>query len=323
MKRQELDKLISQNKVPNAVMLFGESHFLIERYITILSKIPDANLLAFYYNEYNFNSAKAHLSQGSLFGDRNILIIKSEKKIPKKDLDILLDLVKKNPDDLFIYGYFGPDFKKSATSAFNKKSGGIDVRLFAPFASEAKNILLQEANAMGIQMDHYSASHLLETQNNDLGLAFNELGKLQILQRPITTKEIDELVFGMGEVKIDQFINTLLGKKDFKSELQRVLESGEDEIRILTAISNYIAQLYLFYVSIKLHGIADSVRVLGYKLPGFIEKERAQQCIRLKQQQYNAILNLLLEMELKMKSSGAVDKNALLLSTLIRLQSML
>jgi len=32
-------------------------------------------------------------------------------------------------------------------------------------------------------------------------------------------------------------------------------------------------------------------------------------------------LNLLLENELKMKSGGSVDKNALLLSTLIKLQS--
>ncbi|RLA71816.1 MAG: hypothetical protein DRG24_04555 [Epsilonproteobacteria bacterium] len=323
MKRHELDKLIQKNKVSNAIMLYGESHFLIERYTRMLSAIPDASVLSFYYDAYDFQSAKAHLSQGSLFGDRSILIIKSEKKIAKNDLVILVEQAKKNPDNLFIYAYYGTDFKKSATTAFAANTGGIDVRFFMPYANEAKNIILEESRKMGIQMDHYSAAHLLDTQNNDLALAVNELGKLQILQRPITSKEIDDLVFGMGEVKVEQLINTLLEKKDFRAELQRVLESGEEEIRLLTALSNYVAQLYLFYTSIKLYGVPDSVKVLGYKLPAFIEKERAQQSIRLQQRQYTAIINLLLDTELQMKSSGNVDKNALLLSTLIRLQMLL
>jgi len=323
MKRQELDGLIRQNKAPNAVMLYGESHFLIDRYIRLLSNIENSNTLTLYHDEYDFTAAKAHLSQGSLFGDRNILIIKSEKKVLKNDLSALLELVKKNPDNIFIYGYLGTDFKKSATAAFNAKSGGVGIRLFTPFDSEAKNILLEEAKTMGIDMQHYSASYLLETQNNDLMLAFNELGKLQILQRPITTKEIDELVFGMGEVKTDQLINTLLDKKDFRMQLQRILESGQDEIRIITALSSHIAQLYLFYISIKISGAVDSLRVLGYKLPLRIEKERARQSIRLKQEQYMEMLTLLVEMELKMKSPGAMDKNALLLSALIRLQGIL
>jgi len=323
MKRHELDKLIQNDKVSNAVMLYGESHFLIERYSRILTAIPDASILNFYYDAYDFKAAKAHLSQGSLFGDRSVLVIKSEKKISKNDLSILVEQAKKNPDNLFIYSYYGSDYKKSATAAFSAKAGGIDVRFFIPYANEAKNIILDEARSMGIVMDHYSAAHLLDIHNNDLSLAFNELSKLQILQRPITTKEIDDLVFGMGEVKVDQFINTLLEKRDFRAELQRVLESGEDEIRLLNAISNYVAQLYLFYISIKLNGVPDSIKVLGYKLPGFIEKERAQQSIRLQQRQYTAIIHLLLDTELKMKSSVNVDKSALLLSTLIRLQMLL
>jgi DNA polymerase-3 subunit delta len=320
MRRQELDNLIRNNERPQAVMLYGESHFLIDHYLRIFKAIPEANLLSLYHDEYDFNSAKAHLSQGSLFGGQNILIIKNEKKVPKKDLDTLLELVKKNPDNSFIYAYYGSDMKTSA-KAFNKKSGGIEVRLFPPFAGEAKNFILQEAQRLGIQMDSYAATHLIESQNGDLALAVNELAKLQILGRPVSAKDIDALVYGVAEVRIDQFINHLLAKKDFKSDLQRILESGEDEIRIITAISAHMTQLYLFYAHIKIHGIADSAAILGYKLPQKIEQERAQQSIRFKQEQYDALLNLLLENELKMKSGGAVDKHALLLATLIKLQS--
>lgn len=193
--------------------------------------------------------------------------------------------------------------------------------MFAPYESEAKAMLLQEAQRQGIQLDSYTASHLIESQNGDLALAFNELSKLAILNRPISAKDIDALVYGVGEVKIDQFINHLLAKKDFREELQHVLESGEDEIRIITAISAFLTQLYLFYAHIKIHGMADSRAILGYKLPRNIEQERAQQSIRFKQHQYSAMMNLLLDNELKMKSSGKMDKPALLLATLIKLQS--
>lgn len=301
-------------------MLYGESHFLIDHYLKIFSDIEGANVLSLYHDEYDFDTAKAHLSQGSLFGDQNLLIIKSDKKVPKRDLDILLEMVQKNPDNTFLYSYFGDDMKTSS-KAFNKKSGGIEVRMFPPFLNEAKNMLMQEAQRLGVQLDSYSANHLIESQNGDLALAFNELTKLQILNRPISSKDIDTLVYGVGEVKIDQFINHLLAKKDFREELQHVLESGEDEIRIITAISSFMTQLYLFYAHIKIHGIADSRAILGYKLPQKIEQERAQQSIRFKQHQYDAMLNLLLDNELKMKSSGGMDKNALLLATLIKLQS--
>ncbi|MEA3374128.1 MAG: DNA polymerase III subunit delta [Campylobacterota bacterium] len=323
MKRQELDKLIQGGQPPHAVMLYGDSHFLIERYVRLLSAKEDANILSLYHGEYNFNSAKAHLSQGSLFGGQNVLIIKNEKKVPKKELDALLELCKKSPDNIFIYAYYGPDFKKPATAAFTAKSGGVAIRLFAPFLGEAKAILMQEAASMGIQLDQHAAYHLLEVHNNDLGLACNELTKFQIFDKPIGAKEIDNLVFGMGEVKIDQLIHKILKKEDYFDDLQRVLESGEDEIRILTAVSGFVTQLYLFYAYIKLHGAANSIDILGFKLPPAVEKDRTQLCIRFKQQSYTSMLNLLMDSELKMKSSGAVDKNAILLSSLMKLQRIM
>jgi DNA polymerase III subunit delta len=322
VKRQELDAALQRGTLPNAVMLFGESHFLIDRYLRRIADVPEASLIRFYHDEYDFESAKSHLSQGSLFGDRSVLVIKNEKKVPKKELDTLVALCQKNPDNLFVYGYYGSDFKTS-DKAFNKKAGGTSVRLFNPFFGEAKTILMQEAQRLGVQLDQNAAFHLLNAQNNDLSLACNELEKLRILDKPIGAREIDELVYGLADIKIEQLINKLLGKQEFKEDLQHLIESGEDEIRILTALSGFITQLYLFYAYIKLHGSADSSQILGYRLPGYIEKERTQLCIRFQQNTYEAMLELLVDAELKMKSSGNVDKNTILLATLLRLQTLL
>jgi DNA polymerase-3 subunit delta len=176
---------------------------------------------------------------------------------------------------------------------------------------------------MGLQLDPPAAFHLLEMQNNDLSLACNELTKLLILNKPITIKEIDEQVFGLSEIKVDHFITQVIETKEFLPSLHHLLESGEDEIRLLTGISAFLTQLYLFNTAIKIHGVADSALVLGYKLPGFIEKERAALSIKITPDVYKKGLNLLLDTELKMKSVGSPDQEALLLSSLLKLQSLL
>lgn len=321
MNRQELDRHLQSASFPRAMALFGESHFLIDRYMKKLSHIPDASALSLYFDEYDFNTAKAHLSQGSLFGDQNLLIIKTEKKVPKSELDVLVELVHKNPDNHFIYCYYGDDMK-SVDTAFKGKEAG-SVRFYSPFANEAKAILLEESRSLGIELDIQAASHLLEIQNGDLALSCNELPKLAILGKPITIKEIDENVTGLHEVKLDHFITQVIEKRDFRSALRQLLESGEDEIRLLTSISSFLTQLYLFNTAIKLHGFADSSLILGYKLPQFIEKERAALSIKISPSSYKKGIQMLLDAELKMKSPGSPDSEALLLSSLIKLQSLL
>lgn len=321
MNRQELDRLLQNKSAPRAMALFGESHFLIDRYARRLADIEGASVLSLYYDEYDFNSAKAHLSQGSLFGDQNLLIVKSEKKLPKSDLDALVELVAKNPDNTFLYCYYGDDVK-GADTAFKGAHAG-SVRFYHPYANEARTILLQEAQALGVSLDNQAAFHLLDIHTGDLALACNELPKLAVLGKPITVKEIDEHVFGLSEIKLDRFIAQVVEKKEFLPSLRHLLEAGENEIQLLTAISGFLTQLYLFNTAIKIHGIADSALVLGYKLPGFIEKERAALSIKISPEAYKKGINLLLETELKMKSTGSPDQESLLLSALLKLQSLL
>lgn len=321
MNRQDLDRHLQNNSAPRAMALFGESHFMIDRYAQKLAQIEGASVLSLYHDEYDFNTAKAHLSQGSLFGDQNLLIVKHEKKLPKAELDTLVELVGKNEDNTFIYCYMGEDVKGADTAFKGSHTGS--VRFFNPYANEARAIVLQEAKNIGLNLDAQAAFHLLEMQNNDLSLACNELSKLLILNKPITMKEIDEHVFGLSEIKIDHFITQVIEKKEFLPSLRHLLESGEDEIRLLTGISAFLTQLYLFNTAIKIHGIADSALVLGYKLPGFIEKERAALSIKITSESYKKGLNLLLDTELKMKAVGSPDQEALLLSSLLKLQSLI
>lgn len=324
IKKQDFDRLLQQEKVPRAMMFFGDSDFMIDYHAKKLCDVWGAedDIFSLYHQEYNFNTAKSHISQGSLFGGNNVLLIKNDKKVPKKELDELISYVNKSPSNFLIYCYFGPDYKTSNKS-FTPQSGGDSIRFFNPSFSEAKNIIRQEAKQLDLQINDDAITHLILSQNSNLSLACNELEKLCILQAPIHAKEIHEHVFPLAEVKLDEMILAILEKKDFRVNLQRLLETGENEVQIITALSNFITQLFLFHTYIKIHGVISSAAVLGYKLPAFIEKERADLSIRFKLSTYEKLLDHLLKTELSLKSAGNKDNNAILLAALLKLQNLL
>jgi len=68
--------------------------------------------------------------------------------------------------------------------------------------------------------------------------------------------------------------------------------------------------------------MADSAKILGYKLPPRVEQTRSQQSLRFKQQHYTRFMMLLAETELQMKSAGAGDRNALLIAAFLKVQAM-
>jgi DNA polymerase-3 subunit delta len=322
MYKNELDSAIRSGSISNSFIFFGESSFLIDMYTKMLTTIDDANIINFYHDEYDFNSAQEHLSQGSLFGDRNILIIKSEKKVPKKELDTLLNFCEKNPDNIFVYAYYGSDHKSYNNKKAFAKTAAMAVRFFHPKDYEAQNIVLQVASEKNVNIDKYTVAHLLGIHNGDVALAVNEIDKFRVFDRVITTKDVDSLVFGLGEVNLDDFIKNLLLKKDFKEDLQSIVEHGEDEIRILTAITAYITQLYMFNIYIRVNGAPNALEILGYPAPKFVVDAKAAQSIKIKPPTYSKLHQLLLDSELKMKSAH-IDKGAILLSTLIRMQKLL
>jgi DNA polymerase-3 subunit delta len=322
MYKNVFDNHIRNKTVSNSFVFFGESSFLIDTYTKLMTNIEDASTLTLYHDEYDFKVAKAHLSQASLFGGENILIIKTEKKVPKKELDALISLCEKNKDNILVYAYYGSDYKTYNAKSFLSKVSTMVVRFFNPNQHEAINIISQAAKEKNINISNYSIVHLLNIHNSDVALAYNELDKFKLLDKEITTKDIDNLVSGLADISMQDFIKVVVSKKDFTNMLQNILEHGEDEIRVLTSLIAYFTELYLFNIYIRVNGSVDAIEVLGYKPPAYIINEKSQLSLKFKPATYYKLHSLLLESELKMKSSN-VDKGAILLSTLIRVQKVL
>ena len=325
MYQREFDQRLKQ-ALPKAVLLYGENDYLIDHYIDFYIKKLDAkeSMLSLYHDEWNFEQAKSFLSQTSLFGGTNLVVVKHEKKIPKKELDALVELANKNPDNYFVYGYGGAaKDARSMQAAFTEKKGGVWVRFFEPNIRDGVAMLQQKAQHIGLDIDHYALQHLMLVLNNNLALCANELDKLAILGTKITGKEIDRLVYSTAPLATEQLLIDLFNKKPITDTIGKLLEIGEDEASLLRSTQYFVNQIFLFHAYIKLNGHVDSAAILGYKLPKQIEEQKAQLALRVKSASLLKIYEHLLESELAIKKAPATQKEVLLYSMLIKLQGYL
>jgi len=325
MYQREFDQRLKQ-ALPKAVLFYGENDYMVDHYIDSYIKKLDAkeSMLSLYHDEWNFEQAKNFLSQTSLFGGTNLVVVKHEKKIPKKELDVLVELANKNPDNYFIYGYSGAaKDARSMQAAFTDKKGGVWVRFFEPNIRDGIIVLQQKAQQIKLDIDHYALQHLMLVLNNNLALCANELDKLAILGTKITGKDIDRLVYSTAPLATEQLLIDLFNKKPITDTITKLLDIGEDEASLLRSTQYFVNQIFLFHAYIKLNGHVDSAAILGYKLPKQIEEQKAQLALRVKSASLLKIFEHLLESELAIKKAPATQKEVLLYSMLIKLQGYL
>lgn len=325
MYQKEFDQKI-QKQLPKAALFFGENAYLIDHYIDLYVQKTDAkeSMLTLYHDEWNFDQAKNFLSQTSLFGGTNLLVVKHDKKIPKKELDLLIELTHKNQDNYFLFGYMGSaQDAKSMHASFSDKNNAVWVRFFEPNVRENIVLLQQKAQKIGLDIDHFALQHLLLVLNNNLALSINELDKLAILQMKITSKDIDALVYSTAPLATEALLIDLFHKKPITETITKLLEIGEDEASLLRATQYFVNQIFLFHAYIKLHGTVDSAAILGYKLPPKVEEQKAQLALRIKPATLLKIFEHLLESELLIKQSPATQREMLMYSMLIKVQSFL
>ena len=325
MYQREFENLL-RTKPPRAMLFFGENEYQIANYLQYYINITNAadSMLNLYHDEYSFEQAKAYLSQSSLFGGTNLLIIKREKKIPKKELDALIELVGKNPENFFLFHYQGTASNaKSLQSSFTPKKGANWLRLFEPNVRESIELLQKKARNISLEIDHFALQHLMLLLNNNIALCANELDKLAILGTKVTSIDIDRLVYSTAPLATEQLLIELFEKKPITETLTKLLELGEDEFAILRSTQFFVNQIFLFHTFMKLNGHVDSKAILGYKLPKPIENQKANLALRVKIPTILKIFEYLLALELELKKAPPANRELLLYGAFIKIQSFL
>lgn len=319
MYKNEFDNYLKQEKKFKAYFFYGQSIYLIEHYanliISLHGNFEDVEKL--YFDDYDFKYAKDKLLQSSLFSSNNILFIKCDKKIPKKELDILVESANLNPDSTLIICALGDSDFKTMESSFSMNNNAVCVRFFQPNDNEAIKLLENEAKKLNINYELSALNHLYFMHKNNLSLCVNDLEKLSILQEQITSNIINAQCFGIGEVNFEDFLHDLLSGKDISEDLSLLLEEGMNEIYLLNQVSSFIQQLFMISAYARSFGQPNPKEILGFVPPKNIWEKKTKLAINIKPLTFEKILNYLQNIELELKTSK-IDNQSLYIQACLR-----
>jgi DNA polymerase-3 subunit delta len=276
MYKNEFDKLHSNNTQFKAYMFYGQSHYLVEEYALNIAKSfgNDDEIEKIYFDDFDVNYAKDKLLQSSLFSSNNILLIKLEKKLNKKDTMQLVDAANSNPDSMVIFACLGDSDFKTMGGYFTPKSNAVSVRMFTPYTSEAMKLLENKAKEYGIDYDISALNHLYFMHRNDLSLCMNDLKKLSILNESISAKVVEKHCFGIGAVSLEDFLHHLISGASFTKDLYFLLEEGMNEVYLVNQITAFVQQLFMISAYARSIGTPDAKEILGFMPPKAIWEKK-------------------------------------------------
>ena len=319
MYKNEFDNYIKQNKKFKAYMFYGQSTFLIEQYsLAIAQSLGQSDEIEkLYFEEYDFKYAKDKLLQSSLFSSNNILLINIENKLPKKEVDTLIEACNMNPDSTVIFACLGDADFKTMEASFTLKTNSAAVRFFQPTDIEAIKFLEYEAKQLQMPYEISALNHLYFMHKNDLALSVNDLRKLAILDELLTVNLVDNNCFGIGLVNFEDFLHDLLSGKDISEDLNLILEEGMNEIFLINQVTSFVQQLFMISSYARTIGQPNPKDILGFIPPKNIWEKKSKLAINKKPEVFQEILEYLLNIELDFKSSK-IDNQALYLQASLR-----
>ncbi|HEF7859942.1 TPA: DNA polymerase III subunit delta [Campylobacter jejuni] len=319
MYRKELQTLLSKDSIPNFFFLYGADNFQSELYAEFIKEKykPDETLKLF-FEEYNFTHASDFLSAGSLFSEKKLLEIKTSKKIPIKDLKILVELCKNNADNFFLLEFYDESSKQSD---IEKIFSPHFVRFFkANGAKEGVELLSIKAKQLRVEITQNALFTLFTSFDENLYLAASELNKFSGLR--VDEKTIEQYCYSLNTGSFESFFDKILKKQDFKSELEKILDNF-NEIALINSLYNSFYRLFKIALYAKVNGKIDFKELLGYTPPPQVGQNLSTQAFSLKIEQYKEIFTLLLKSEYELKTNPKLVKKEFLISNLLKLARIL
>lgn len=325
MYKKEFDNIIKSGKTYNAYMFYGQSEYMIEKYASdiALMEASGDDITKIYFDDYDFKTCKNTLLQSSLFSSKNILLIKTAKKIDKKEVNELIEACITNSESRIIFACMGDGDFKTMASYFTDKTNSVSVRFFTPFPQEAILILENEAKKLNMKYEVSALNHLYFMHRSDLTLCVNDLNKLSILDEVISSKLVEIHCFGIGTVSLEDFLYNLLSGQNINKDLFFMLEEGMNEINLLGQINSFIHQLFMISSYARTIGTPNPKEILGFIPPTNVWEKKSRLAINIKPEKFLELFKFMEKLELDLKSSKIPDHNAYLQASLRKLSEKL
>jgi len=312
MYKNVFDKELANGIIYDAYMFYGQENYLIETYSNDVSKkiAGEEEVNKTYFDDYNFNESLDFLSQSSLFSSKNVLLIKTVKKIDPKEIEKLIDVCQKNQNSFVIFCCLEDLHFRSMAKHFKKENNSVEVRFFAPKDYEVKNILLKKSQELSLDISQTELHYLYTMHQKNISLVVNDLEKLSILKQKITLATINQQCFGMGNVILNDFLYNLFSGRIINKDLYMILKEGLDEIMLVTQVISYIQELFMINSYLALNDNKLNINeIWGYNLPKDIANQKATLSNKFSQNDYLDMLELFQKLELELKTQNNLDIN--------------
>jgi len=333
MYQNEFDVYLNSNRHFNTYMLWGDEPYLIDLYtqkiLKNLCQIEEVNSM--YFKEYNFDKALTFLMSNSLFSDCNVVFIKTNKAIPKKEIQSLQQACKQNSNSFLIINCFDDKSDKylagklkTMSNYFNDKGNEIDnvnIRFFSPNRHQALEYLKTEATNISMVANEQSLGYLLDELNDDIYMCINELKKLSPLNEPLNKEMINKYCFNLHNVNIQDFVFDFFVSHDkniIKHKLQYMLLAGYEEVLLINKFNSFISIL----IKIKLYTNAKSFNIRaiwGYPLPLQVANMHKDIANKYTINTLHKLLRFFLKIDLELKTALSSNKDSYVVVKLLKL----
>lgn len=333
MYKSQLDSLLKQS-APRASLLYGND-FFVAHYGKVIAKCLNIEEKhTFYFDEYDKEHINTLLLQNSLFGANSLIVLKINHKISKADIELFLHSLSNNTHNALIIEYYYNSSKSQADYAKDcktlagyfknpkfEKNELVEVRFFEPTMQECMTLMREKSKALALRADDKILSQILLLQNNDIAISLNELEKFVVYAngKNIEPNDVNLLCDGVASFSIMELCYTLMDKKPFIKMLHNIYEDGTNEMAMIAEIQRFFYQLFLFYAFMRINGKPDAKQILGYSPPIHIAESLSRYAMKLKENEYIAIFELLSAWRYEV--SKGKSKHSM--SVLIKIQEMI
>lgn len=333
----ELKKQLSENKIANAYMIYGEENYLKELYV---NKIKEAVVDPAFadFNMRSFEGKSVTLTE--ILQDTDMIPMMAEYTFilvhdypldkSSKDVDEIKAYLKDMSESCIIVFWFDSivvDEKKSDSkwksiiNAFAKY--GEAVNLQKRTENDLVKLIVVSVKKRKCTIDSVNARYLINLVGSDIKTIFNELEKMCafINEGEITKAVIDELAVKCLQARVYDLSKFIIaGNSDSAySVLNSLIAMKEEPIAINAIISaNYIDMYRVKCCKSAGMQESDVANYFNYKGRDFVIKNASRDCRNLSIESLRNAIDVLSQADEKMKSSS-VDKGLVLEETIAKL----
>ncbi len=333
---QELKQQIKAGLFSNAYLIYGEESYLKEHYVNELKKkIVEPAFEDFNFHSYNgkdtsLNEILKEAEMLPMMSSYNFVLV-CDYPIDKSasEIDALKEFLNDVPDTtvlVFWYDSLAFDSKKNTKmkavdNAFAK--AGSSVVLDKRTEGELVKLLVSGCKKRGAVLSADNARYLISVSGTDIKTLLNETEKLSsyVNGGEVTKDIINRLAVKCLQARVYDLSKAII-KGDYEkaySVLDTLFVMKEEPVSVLAVISNCYVDMYRVKCA-KIAGqpVEDVGHYYNYKGREFALRNAMRDCANLSVEQLRKSLDVLMEADNILKSTGT-DKKLVLEETMVKL----